>query len=102
MIEREKIYELVAQELKEANEKYPLFRSPHEAYAVLLEEVEEVEYDVEKIKERMHYMWSAVKCDGSIESHADRLYAHAVNGIRELIQVAAMCDKIKQSELYEE
>lgn len=33
MTDRKIIEELVQQELKEANEKHPLFHSPHEAYA---------------------------------------------------------------------
>lgn len=102
MTKREKIEELVAEELESANKKYPLFHSPHEAYAVLAEEVEEVEYDIEKVKQRLRYMWLAVKNDDNIENHATMLYAYAVNAIGELIQCAAMCDKIKQSGLYKE
>ena len=102
MIEREKIYELVGEELKDANKKYPLFHSPHEAYAVLKEEVEEAQYDLKRIEEKLDNMWARVRNDLSIENNADSIYAHAVNGIRELIQVCAMAEKIKQSELYEE
>ena len=102
MIAREKIYELIAEELKEANEKYPLFHSPHEAYAVLKEEVEEAQYDMNRINDFMGGMWVNVRNDMCIEDGADSIYAHAVNCIRELIQVCAMCDKIKQSNLYEE
>ena len=102
MIEREKIYELVAQELEDANRTYPLFHSPHEAYAVLLEEVEEVDYEVGCVKNLLYSMWMKVKNDMNIEDSADEIYAQAVNGIRELIQVCAMTEKIKQSNLYEE
>ena len=41
MTEMKKIEELVQQELKEANEIHPAFASDHEAYAVILEELEE-------------------------------------------------------------
>lgn len=102
MIERETIIELVNQELKDANKKYPLFHSPHEAYGVLLEEADEVMFEVDRIDDAMADMWRRVKTDLDIEKTADYIYAHAVNGIRELIQVAAMCEKIKQSKLYEE
>ena len=102
MIAREKIYELVKQELNEANEKYPLFHSPHEAYAVLKEEVDELQYEIDKITSGTDYLWTAVKNDRDIESYADRIYAYAVMTVQEAIQVAAMCEKIKQSELYEE
>ena len=102
MIEREKIFELVAQELEDANRIYPLFHSPHEACAVLKEEVEEVGYEIDWINKMLNLMWIDVKSDVSIENNADSIYAHAVNGIRELIQVCAMTEKIKMSNLYEE
>ena len=102
MIAREKIYELIADELKDANEKYPLFHSPHEAYAVLKEEVDELDHELEKIKNLTESLWVAVKCDRNIENYADRIYAYAVMTVQEAIQVAAMTEKIKQSELYEE
>lgn len=100
MIKRERIYELVAQELKEANEKYPLFRNPHEAFAVLLEEVEEMGDDVCVITDHMRAMWKCVKDDNEIEYWAERIHRQAIYAIQELIQVAAMCEKIKQSNLY--
>ena len=102
MIERERIYKLVEQELDEANEKYPLFHSPHEAYAVLKEEVDELQYEIEKIKSGTDYLWTAVKNDRDIESYADRIFAYAVMTVQEAIQVAAMCEKIKQSNLYDD
>lgn len=102
MIEREKIYELVAQELEDANRTYPLFHSPHEAYAVLLEEVEEFKFEAVRVNNLLECMWIDIKGDMNIEEFADGIYTHAVDGIRELIQVAAMAEKIKQSNLYEE
>lgn len=102
MIEREKIHELVVQELDEANKKYPLFHSPHEAYAVLLEEVGEMGDDVCVITDHMRAMWDCVKNDNEIEYWADRIHRQAIYAIQELIQVAAMCEKIKKSKLYEE
>ena len=100
MTERETIEKLVELELDEANEKYPLFHSPHEAYAVLKEEVEELEYEMEQISSKTNHLWSAVKCDRNTEDYADRIYAHAIFAAQEAIQVAAMCEKIMQSELY--
>jgi hypothetical protein len=46
----------IAKELDKANDKFPLFNSPHEGYAVLIEEVEELKAEVFKrnqSKERM-------------------------------------------------
>ena len=102
MIEKEKIDKLVAQELEDANRTYPLFHSPHEAWAVLLEEVDELKHEVEHIEKKTGYMWNSVKCDREIESYADRIYARAIFAAQEAIQCAAMCMKIKQSEMYKE
>jgi hypothetical protein len=57
-----------AAELKRAQDKFPPFRSAHEGYAILLEEVEE--------------LWSEVRC------HRDE--ANIARMRQEAIQVAAM------------
>lgn len=102
MTDRKEIEKLIDIELKEANEKYPLFHTPHEAYAVLLEEVEELEYDMEVIKEYMVSMWNNVKNDCDISAFKDRIEFYAIGVIQEAIQVAAMCKKIEMSKLYDE
>lgn len=102
MTEQGRIEELVVQELDEANKKYPLFHSPHEAYAVLKEEIDEVEYEVECQKAWMKSMWGNVKVDRNIEDIASKIYKHAIHTAQEVIQVAAMAEKIKKSNLYEE
>lgn len=63
------IYEEIKKELKSANEKFPPFKSTHEAYAVILEEVDE--------------FWDEVK-----KKNSDR-----ENMRKELIHIAAMCVK---------
>ena len=102
MIEREKIHELVAQELEDANRTYPLFHSPHEAYAVLHEEVEELADETGGALMQLGYMWDDVRSDRDIGKAVKEIYNHAISAAQEAIQVAAMCDKIKQSNLYEE
>lgn len=52
---------LVKKELEAANENFPLFNSAHEGYAVLLEEVEELDGDCASIKYDMQCLWTAVK-----------------------------------------
>lgn len=101
MIERGRIEELVVQELDEANKKYPLFHSPHEAYAVLAEEVDEMLYDAQCVRADLETMWRDVKADRNIEETADRIYNYATYAAQEIIQVMAMCIKIKKSKLYE-
>jgi NTP pyrophosphatase (non-canonical NTP hydrolase) len=52
----EEALDLVAQEYKAANEKFPGFNSPHEGYAVLLEEVEELWEEIKNNKSPMSAM----------------------------------------------
>ena len=93
MTELSKIQELADEELKEANEKYPLFHSYHEAYAVILEEFEETEENVKTMGYCIQAMWGCVKRDKSIKKCVENLKNFALNTAAEAIQVAAMCDK---------
>lgn len=102
MTEQGRIEELVVQELDEANKKYPLFHSPHEAYAVLAEEVDEMYQEAEWTRAYLGHMWECVKADDDIEYITNDIRRKAVCVAQESIQIIAMCDKIKQSELYEE
>lgn len=99
MTDRERIEELIEDELVEANLKYPLFRNPHEAYAVLAEECDELEDEIEHIRKLMDSMWMAVKYNKDIEEEAKIIRDRAIFAVQEAIQVAAMCDKVKQSNL---
>nr|DAG76634.1 MAG TPA: hypothetical protein [Caudoviricetes sp.] len=94
MTELSKIQALVDEELKEANEKYPLFHSYHEAYAVILEELEETEENVKAMGYCIQAMWDYVKRDKEPRKSVENLKNFALNTAAEAIQVAAMCDKV--------
>lgn len=96
------IEKLINEELQSANKKFPLFSSWHEAYAVILEEVEEANNEADVMCNLyLDRLWRDIKVKAS--SEADRLEdigivrGHAVRAIEELIQVAAMCDKAVMS-----
>lgn len=93
MTDMKKIEELVQEELKEANEIHPAFASDHEAYAVILEELEECEEELAACKRQLGAIWEQTKQD--IENHG--LYMHlkeyAKRLAAEAIQLAAMADK---------
>lgn len=93
MTELSKIQELADEELKEANEKYPQFSSDHEAYAVILEELEETEKNVKAMGYCIQAMWDYVKRDKKPRKSVENLKNFALNTAAEAIQVAAMCDK---------
>lgn len=92
------IEKLINEELQNANKKFPLFSSWHEAYAVILEEVEKANEEADVMCNLyLDRLWRDIKAKAS--SEADRLEdvgmlrGHVVRAIEELIQVAAMCDK---------
>lgn len=93
MTELSKIQELVDEELKEANKKYPLFSSDHEAYAVIMEELEETEENVNSMGYCATAMWAGVKRNKSVKNNIEGLKDLALKTAAEAIQVAAMCDK---------
>ena len=70
-MKQDKAIELVVNELNNANDKFSLFNSSHEGYAVILEELDEL---WDEIKNNKHPMSS-------------------VNQKKEAIQVAAMAIK---------
>ncbi len=93
MTELSKIQALADEELKEANEKNPLFHSDHEAYAVIMEELEETEENVKAMGYCIQGMWNYVKRDKKPRKSVENLKNFALNTAAEAIQVAAMCDK---------
>lgn len=93
MTELSEIQKLVNEELEEANKKYPLFHSDHEAYAVIKEEIEECTEELECLQNYMKLMWKRIREDGDIEKWITLTKKRAMNLAAEAIQVAAMCDK---------
>ena len=73
--------ERVTKELEEATEKFGPFNSPHEGYAVLLEEVEE--------------LWAWVKLKG------DNKESLRGSALKECIQIAAMAQRFARDVLGE-
>jgi hypothetical protein len=90
-----KLEVIAGSELQMANEKYPLFASAHEGYAVLLEEFEEAIDEIEDLKTEMEYTWRRIKGNRGIEE--EKIYNFAIAAAAELIQVAAMAKKFEMS-----
>lgn len=96
------IEKLISEELQEANKKFPLFSSWHEAYAVILEEAEEAQEEVAVMREvELEDLWQLIRNKNS--NDVERVAGLGIirgfckRGIEELIQVAAMCDKAVMS-----
>ena len=97
----EKVQELVDFELERANTIHPpRFNSYHEAYAVILEELEEAEAELKNARERIGWAWHHIKLD--MEKVAEIGFAsaekYAIEAAAEMIQVAAMVRKARGKE----
>lgn len=98
---RNNVENLVQKELADANKKFPLFNSAHEGYAILLEEIDELKFEMLQIKKIRKDLWKCIKRNerenDCIMSHATTLECRAVFAAVEAIQVAAMCEKLRMS-----
>lgn len=90
------VKELVERQLAINNQKHPPFASPHEAYAVLLEELEECQQEYNLATQEAGGFWENVKGDDCTEmaTHLETIKTHAMLLACEAIQVAAVCQKI--------
>lgn len=96
----EKLPDLVTEELEAANMQHTVFHSPHEGYAVLLEEVEEMMDELVHLKVEMSHLWDAIKLDDEPNgrNYARFIENKAVRIAAEAIQVAAMARKFRALE----
>lgn len=95
VVKRE-IFNLIEKELAAANEKFPLFASNHEAFAVLLEEVEEAKEEALNLEIITNNIWIGTKEGHSAEALHEQYteaYRTAVNLAVEAVQCAAMARK---------
>lgn len=85
----------IQNEYDRAKEKFgPYHNSPHEGYAVILEEVEEAEEDRETFRHLLEWYWSRIKKnDASAYQTAVAMEKVAAHAAAEWIQAAAMCRK---------
>ena len=103
---KQDVEKLVQKELKSANQRFPMFRSDHEGAAVILEEIEEAQEDMNNVQDNFLDLWKSVKRNSEPEYHAESVYICAVSLAIEAIQVAAMAQKFidgqKESEKNED
>lgn len=94
------VNELIQAEYKNACEKFgEKYNSLHEGYAVLLEEVEEAENELNRLKSKYQTLWKGVKEPNTIDF--DFLLSGAltniIDQIKEIAQVGAVLMKIKNT-----
>lgn len=90
------IFNLVEKELENANANFPLFASNHEAFAVLLEEVEEAKEEALNLEIITNNIWIGTKEGHSAEALHEQYteaYRTAIRLAAEAVQCAAMARK---------
>ena len=93
----QKINEAVTLELNNACKVYGAeYHSLHEAYAVLLEEVEETKQELDYVMNNLSEMWNDTKANDELAVKADARFIAfgAVSLAMEAVQVAAVARKI--------
>lgn len=85
--------DLVFVELASANAQFPPFRSHHEGWAVMREEVEEAKEELDSIHFSMANAWERIRKDNNPDAEIKRIRKAAVSLACEAIQVAAMAEK---------
>lgn len=96
--EREAV-QMIEHEMNTRIKERGKFVDGHQGYAVILEEVEEAEAELEGVKAATDALKKAVfqENDEIAFSLADSIYRYAKNGMLELMQVAAMAGKYMES-----
>ena len=92
-----KINEAIQLEIDLAVKTYGAeYHSQHEGYAILLEEIEEAERDLDYIRNHLAMIWDVVKVDNEneVKSNARIIGLDAIELAKEACQIAAVCKKI--------
>lgn len=84
-------------ELNRANEKFPLFNSTHEGWAVIQEEVKEMDTELTAMGHALNSFTEDVFRNKDTTNMVRMIKEQAISAAAEMIQVAAMCKKFEVS-----
>lgn len=96
-LRKEAVVAILGEKRRANKEHPPRFNSPHEGYAVILEEYEEVSEEQFYFKASLDSLWIAVRSDCTpdvLERILGTMKEQAINLVMEAIQVAAMTQKM--------
>ncbi len=81
-------------EMSEACKTNPPFNSLHEGWAVMKEEFEEAQDELEKVNLYMGVLWKEIKADTASPTEILEIRHRAINAMMESAQLAAMATKM--------
>lgn len=86
---------LMMLELERALEKHGEAHSPHEGYALILEEVDEYKIDAKQLDSYLYDLWESIKMDDNkyAKECAKSVKQFAKAIVAEAVQVGAMAEK---------
>ena len=92
------IIKIIEKELKDARTKFEPMHSPHEGYATLKEEIEELQDELMFITESFKELWFFIKKNDSVntENIINIMKERRENLVAEAVQVAAMIERFYQ------
>ena len=92
------LLQIIDDEIARSTKKHGPLRSAHEAYAVILEEMDEANEAIGRLEHFINAFWNCVKRDACTKDQTQAIYENAINAAVELVQVAAMAEKFMQQE----
>ena len=91
---KESIDQAVAYELQNIVKNHGAqYNTPHEGYAVMAEEIEELFEALEGIRENSSKVWKSVKINILDDTAINLIKSRVMEAAKEAVQVAAVCDK---------
>lgn len=73
------------------------YASEHEAYAILLEEVEESEEALDGVKNYLNCLWTSIRNNSVSDFDLHQLKEFALALAEESVQVAAVCERFEET-----
>ena len=97
-IDKDMIETMIISELHKAEKKFKPFNSGHEGWAIIKEEIEEMQEILYGIDYYMDAIWNYVRENSTTQQlfHAQKMYDVTLDIIKEAIQVAAMCKRFQK------
>lgn len=89
---------LAGEELARARDRFEALNSPHEGYAVVLEEVQELQEALTALGLGLDWLWHDVRANSSagIAANADSMISAAARAAAEAVQVLAVARRFRE------